>query len=337
MSDKPLRVGIIGASATGGWARESHVPAVQQLPGVTLTAVANSSQQSADAAAKAFGAPAAYGNPADLFRDPNVDVVTVAVKVPDHRALVLGALAAGKAVFCEWPLGRDLAEAEELAEAAQAAGVLAAIGLQARLNPAAQRARELLTAGTLGRVLSARLYSATVAFGPEMPASGAYLEQAANGATLVSIHGGHALDLAIMQLGGLADAAGLETTQYPAIHLGGAPHARAIADHLLVQSRLGGGGALTVEVAGGRPSGSPFELEIIGENGTLALAGRADRGFQSGRLRLLRNRRAAGRGRRRAEYPARRGRERRGASTRPCATTCGGAPAPRPTLPTPCA
>lgn len=177
MSDKPLRVGIIGASTTpGSWARISHVPAVQLLPGVELAAVLGSSQPSADAAAQAFGAAAAYSNPADLFRDPNVDLITVAVKVPDHRALVLGALAAGKAVFCEWPLGRDLAETEELAAAAQKAGVLAAIGLQARLNPAARQACGLLAAGTIGRVLSARLYSATVAFGPQMPASGAYLE-----------------------------------------------------------------------------------------------------------------------------------------------------------------
>lgn len=92
-----------------------------------------------------------------------------------------------------------------------------------------------------------------------------------------------------MQFGGLADAAGLETIQYPEMHIGDDPHTRTIADHVLVQSRLAGGGALTLEVAGGRPSGSPFELEIVGEKGTLMLAGRADRGFQSGRLHLLLN------------------------------------------------
>ena len=138
---KSLRVGIIGA--TGGWAKDSHVPAVQKLPGLELAAVAANSQASADEAAKASGAKAAYGSGADLIRDPDVDVVTVAVRVPDHRELVLAALAAGKHVYCEWPLGRDVAEAQEMAAAAKAAGVHAAIGLQTRANPAARLAREL--------------------------------------------------------------------------------------------------------------------------------------------------------------------------------------------------
>jgi len=49
---KQLRVGIIGASAAGGWARDGHVPAVQHLPGVEFVAVATNSQKTADAAAK---------------------------------------------------------------------------------------------------------------------------------------------------------------------------------------------------------------------------------------------------------------------------------------------
>lgn len=287
---KPLRVGIIGASATGGWARESHVPAVRGLAGLALAAVATTSQKTADAAAQAFGVKTAYGNPADLFRDPAIDLVTVAVKVPGHRALVLAALAAGKHVYCEWPLGRDLAEAEELADAARRAGVHTAIGLQARQSPAARRARELLAAGAIGRVLSARLYSATTAFGPQVAARSAFWEDAANGATLVGIHGGHALDFAIAQLGELADVAALATTQYPEVRVADAPpQARTTADHLLAQARLAGGAALSVEVAGGRPPGSPFRLELVGEHGVLALDTETTRGFPTSRLRLSLN------------------------------------------------
>ncbi len=103
MTAKTLGVGIIGASADGdGWAKVSHVPAVQKLAGLELTAVATSNQKSADAAAKAFGAPAGYGDGAELVRDPNVDIVAVCVRVPAHRKLVLDALAAGKHVLCEW-------------------------------------------------------------------------------------------------------------------------------------------------------------------------------------------------------------------------------------------
>ncbi len=289
-STKPLRVGIIGASAERGWAKESHVPAVQKLAGLELTAVATGSQPSADAAAKAFGAKRGYGSAKDLIADPDVDLVVVAVKVPDHRELVLAALAAGKHLYCEWPLGRDAAEAEELAAAAaRTKGVHVAIGLQTRLNPAALRAGELIAAGAIGRVLSARLYSGTIAFRPKIGKADAYLEEAGNGATLVTIHGGHALDLAALVLGSFQDVAALGTTQYPEVEVGdeGKRQGRHIPDHLLVQSRLASGGVLSVEVAGGRPPGStPFRLEITGETGDLVLEGGEPRGFQSGRLRL---------------------------------------------------
>ena len=289
---KPLRIGIIGASANRGWAKESHVIAVQQLAGLELAAVATHKQETADAAAKAFGAKSAYGNAADLIRDPNVDLVAVCVRVPDHRALVLDALAAGKHLYCEWPLGRNLTETEEIVAAAHSAGVHAAIGLQARMNPAAHRARDLVASSAIGRVLSARLYSGTAAFSPKIAAADAYLENAENGATLVSIHGGHALDLAIAVLGSLADVTSLATTQYPEIEVGddSTRQARSIPDHLLVQARLMSSGALSIEVAGGRPpAASLFRLEVIGDKGTLALDGGALRGFPTGRLRLSLN------------------------------------------------
>jgi predicted dehydrogenase len=295
---KRLRVGIIGVSAERGWARASHVPAVQRLEGVELAAVATSRQESAAAAATAFGAQKAYGTATDLLRDPDIDLVAVCVKVPEHRAVVLGALAAGKHVYCEWPLGRDVREAEELRDAATAAGVHgvhAAIGLQARMSPAVRRARELIAFGQLGRVLSARLYSATAGFGRKVEPAGLYFEQAVNGATLLTICGGHTLDVASAVLGDLVDVAALATTQYPEIEIETGDgerrerRSRSIPDHLLTQSRLCGGAALAVEVAGGRPPDAPFRLEVVGENGTLALNGGAPWGFQAGRIRLSLN------------------------------------------------
>lgn len=91
---KTIRVGIIGAGAHSGWARESHVPAVQTLDGVELAAVATNSRKTADAAADAFGVAKAYAKGVDLVADPELDLVTVATRVPDHRDLVsLNALA----------------------------------------------------------------------------------------------------------------------------------------------------------------------------------------------------------------------------------------------------
>lgn len=284
---KPLRVGIVGASPERGWAKDSHVPAVSQLDGVELVAVAVRGQDEADAAAKAFGAAKGFGDVDAMMRDPDIDLVTVAVRVPSHRELVLRALSEGKHVYCEWPLGRDAREAEELRDAAARAGVHAAIGLQARMSPALRRARELIDAGAIGRVLSARMYSGTVAFGRKIGETDLYLEDAANGATHLDIHGGHALDAAVDVLGALVDISALATIQYPEIEVGdGDRRARSIPDHVLAHSRLEAGGVVAVEVAGGRPADTTFRLEVVGEDGGLALDTAAPRGFQSGRLSL---------------------------------------------------
>ena len=286
---QPLRTAIIGASPEGGWARESHVPAVQGLDGYELTAVLARSQRSADAARDAFGARRGYADPAELFADEQIDVVTVAVRVPAHRDLLLGAVRAGKHVVCEWPLGRDLAEARDLRAAAARAGGHAVIGLQARMSPAVTRARELVAGGVIGRVLSARIYDSTIAFGPGITPGDAYLEAPANGATHIAIHGGHALDLGAFLLGGLTPASALTSVQYPRVDVeGGEPLTRVVPDHLLVLARTGDDAPAVVEVVGGRPErDTSFRAQITGTGHELTLTGHAARGFQSGRLTLF--------------------------------------------------
>lgn len=288
---KPFGVGIIGASAERGWAKISHVPAIQSLTGLELAAVATNDQRSADAAAKAFGVPG-YADATALSRDPAIDIIAVAVNVPAHPELVLGALKAGNHLYYELPLGRDLAEAEELAAAARTARAHAAIGLQTRQNPAVGRARELLDEGANGRVLSANVLSTAMAFGPEVEPAMAFGERVENGTTFVSIQGGHTIDLALALLGEVRDVVALATTQYAVVRVGDdpAPEPRPTPDHILIQARLESGAPLAVGVAGGRPpKDEPFRFKVIGERGSLVWEGHAPRGFQSSRLRLLLN------------------------------------------------
>src|ERR1700747_904391 len=105
MTQKQIRVGIVGANAKAGWARVSHVPAIHGLLGLKLAAVATRNKQSAREAAEAFGADRWFCDPFAMIRDDRIDVITIAVKVPAHRELVLAALEASKAAYCEAPLG----------------------------------------------------------------------------------------------------------------------------------------------------------------------------------------------------------------------------------------
>ena len=81
-----------------------------------ITALSTSRRESADAAGKLFGVPLAFDNHQELVNSPAVDVVAVTVKVPHHLELAT-APEAGKAVYCEWPLGNGFKEAEILAQA----------------------------------------------------------------------------------------------------------------------------------------------------------------------------------------------------------------------------
>jgi predicted dehydrogenase len=153
-------VGVVGAAAKSGWAKMSHVPAINDLPGLRLAAVATRNEQSAREAANAFGADRWYRDPFAMICDDQIDIVTVSVDVPAHRELVLAALEAGKAVYCEAPLGRSVAEAEETVNATHS--LHTAIGLQGRLNPAVRRAAESVSSGKIGRPLNARIVSQTL-------------------------------------------------------------------------------------------------------------------------------------------------------------------------------
>jgi predicted dehydrogenase len=177
-SKKEIRIGIVGADAKASWAKVSHIPAIKGLPGLKLAALATRHEQSAREAAGAFVADRWFSDPFAMIRDDRIDVITIAVKVPAHRELVLAALDAGKAVYCEAPLGRTVAETEEMATAV--GSLPTAIGLQGRLNPAVRRAAQLVTSGTIGRPLNARIVATNAGFGPAWTSTLHYLDKASS-------------------------------------------------------------------------------------------------------------------------------------------------------------
>jgi len=107
MGRSTLRVGIIGVNPAWGWAATAHIPALRALPNYEIRALSARSSESARAAGDRFGVSAVFSDQEELVAQPDIDVVAVTVKVPHHRELVSAALAAGKAAYCEWPLGRD--------------------------------------------------------------------------------------------------------------------------------------------------------------------------------------------------------------------------------------
>ena len=283
MTKKEIRVGIVGANAKAGWAGVSHVPAVNALPGVKLASVATLDEESAREAAEAFGAERWFSDPLAMIDDDRIDVITIAVNVPAHRKLVLAALNAGKAVYCEAPLGRNVAEAEEMASAA--GSLHTAIGLQGRHNPAVRRAAELIASGKIGRPLSASVVSTTVGFGPEMPSSYDIFNKKSSGADLLTITAGHTMDTLEAVLGPVMEVDARTETVWPVVRLAdtGEQSSRETADHVGLVGKTRSGALFTAHIHGGVvPEDARFVFEVRGSEGWLSLSGGHPYGFQAG-------------------------------------------------------
>jgi predicted dehydrogenase len=287
VAQEVIRIGIVGANAKTSWATVSHVPAINGLPGVKLAAVATRNAQTARDAAQIFGADRWFSDPFAMIRDDQIDVITIAVNVPAHRELALAALDAGKAVYCEAPLGRTLPETEEMARAVRSHHT--AIGLQGRLNPAVRRAAQLLSSGKIGRPLNASIISTTIGAGPESPSRLDYLNKMSSGANLLTIAAGHTLDVVEAVLGPIVEVDARTEILWPVVKLTDTQEEslRETADHIDVLGKTRSGAVFTADINGGvAPEDARFSFKIRGSEGWLRLTGGHPYGFQAGALEL---------------------------------------------------
>jgi predicted dehydrogenase len=272
----PLRVGIIGANPERGWALQSHLPGLVVLPEFEVTAVATTRAESAKATAELFGVRLAFADANELITSDEVDLVSISVKVPDHYNYVKAAIAAGKHVYCEWPLGANLEQATELAALADAAGIKHVVGLQGRKSTVVNYVRDLVADGYVGQVLSATL-SVEMAGrgGPTVAADRVWATDKANGATTLSIIAGHNIDVLRYCLGGPKELDALVAVRYPEATVieTGAPVSVTSPDVVLVHGELERGGYVSINVQGGLPKGAGVVFEIQGTEGVLLVTG----------------------------------------------------------------
>src|SRR5438309_870090 len=272
--DNRIRVGIIGANPDRGWAAQAHIPALKSLSDdFEITALSTSRRESAEAASKLFGVPIAFDNHQDLVNSAIVDVVAITVKVPYHLELTTAALDAGKAVYCEWPLGNGLKEAETLAALAKKKGILAVAGLQARSAPTVAYVHDLIKQGYVGEVLSTTLIGSGMGWGPTVEPYNAYLNDKKNGATMLSIALGHAADALCHCLGEVRELSATMTLRRKSFTITGTSESKPMTteDQVLVSGLLEGGAALSIHYRGGVSRGTNLLWEINGTEGDLQL------------------------------------------------------------------
>src|SRR5438034_4446729 len=267
-----LGVGIIGASPVRGWATTAHIPALRALPNYEIRALSAHSAESARAAGEAFGVRKVFSDHEQMVTNPDIDVVAVTVKVPNHRELVVAALAARKAVYCEWPLGRDLDDTRAMAALAAEQRVHSVVGLQGRQAPAIEFVQDLLRDGYVGEVLSTTMVGLSIP-GDAVVNANAYMLDKKNGANLLTIAVGHSLDTLNYVLGEFADLSAVSDLRRPLMKIDGTGEevAKTAADQIAVIGTLTSGATVSVHVREAVAGGTGFLWEINGTDGTLRI------------------------------------------------------------------
>lgn len=272
MNSGRIRVGIIGVHPDKGWASTAHVPALLQLPEFEIRAISNTGAGVARAAADKFGIAHSHESNHALVTDPEVDLVVVTVKVTQHHELVGQAIQAGKAVFSEWPLGVDLAEAESLRDLAAKANVPTAIGLQTRASPVFAHVRNLVRDGYIGTLLSASMIGSGIVWGEVMSEGFEYTLDPANGAAMLEVPLAHSLDGLLHALGeGLQSTRATLSNSRRSVRMleSGRVVPLAVPDQIQLAAILDSGAALSVHFRGGLSRGTNFHVEINGTEGDL--------------------------------------------------------------------
>jgi predicted dehydrogenase len=267
-ADATIGVGVVG---TGAGVR-THLPVWAATAGAEVRAVQSAKAERATAVAEQFGVPHACTTVEELVALDDVDLVVVASTPDLHHGAVMAALRAGKHVLCEKPFALDVAQAAEMAAAAQAAGVLHVVNHEFRMDPALQELRRRLHAGDIG----ALTYVALTDFGTFVDAAQGILSrwwfEEARGGGWLAAHGSHRIDQLRFLFGEIASVSALlETTVAEPRRSRGTLRSEVDDGYFLMVRFVDGGVGAVLDGAAAAVAAVGERLEVHGTEGTLLL------------------------------------------------------------------
>lgn len=267
------KVGIIGVGVERGWARMAHVPVLKTLTTFDITALSNRKKEHAALLKETVGATHIYESAEDLVKSPAVDLVVVSVRVPLHYDLIKKAIVGGRNVLSEWPLGRNLQEAEELAALAKAKGVKGYIGLQSRAVPAVRFIKDLIAQGHIGEVLSTSMIGSGIIYGESILRANDYTADPKNGAGMINVTFANAVDALTYVLGEFLSLSATTAIRRKTATLAETGEAVPVgtADQVAVTGTLESGAVASIHFRGGHFPGTNFLWEINGTKGDIQI------------------------------------------------------------------
>ena len=148
-----LKVGMVGVGCISGIYLKNFRDVFHE---VELVAVCDLIRERAEKAQREYGIPKRYDTMEELFRDPEIDLVLNLTRPYQHYAVSKGALLAGKHVYCEKPLGADLAEGKELLALAEEKGLWLGGAPDTFMGAGIQTCRQVMDEGKIGTPIGAR-------------------------------------------------------------------------------------------------------------------------------------------------------------------------------------
>jgi predicted dehydrogenase len=185
----PPRLGFVGV----GWIGVNRLEAIADSQLAEIVAVADSNDHAATQVARRFGA---NKRTFQELLDSDVDAVVIATPSALHADQAIAALDAGKAVFCQKPLGRNAAETAAVVAAACRANRLLGVDFSYRHTAAMRAIRKLILSGELGEIFAVEAVFHN-AYGPDKPWF--YQRSESGGGCLLDL-GIHLVDLALWAL-----------------------------------------------------------------------------------------------------------------------------------------
>jgi predicted dehydrogenase len=283
-----IRVGVIGL---GHWSEYGHLPSLKLLSEYELTAVYSRSQEKAASLIERHGFKYAAASLQELVSHPEVDLVLVLTPAFQHEEGIRAAIAAGKDVYCEWPLTPSTALSSELLALADKAGVRTIVGLQRRLNPGYRYIRDLLDQGEIGEVRSVRLHVSVEYFQRERPASLYYTIPEKNFSSLLSIYGGHFLDALFSTMVGYPQSLSAVTVnQFKEVTLmeTGETLPHTSPDQVVLAGTFANGAVLSVHLEAGKRNNFGVQIDITGSKGDLKISNTTSFGDTFNRIEIAR-------------------------------------------------
>ena len=148
-----INIGVIGV---GGIAQVQHLPFLQDYEEVQVIAVCDIDRNKAGAIAQKYSIPKFFRQAEDLLAVEEIDAVMVCTPNNSHMPIASAALNAGKHVFVEKPVARNLAEAEKMVEAADAADKFLVVGMYHRFRPDSLVLKNFINEEELGKIFMIR-------------------------------------------------------------------------------------------------------------------------------------------------------------------------------------